>query len=120
METVDQTDNVATIADLKDKWEQLKDVDRARAVHMIHKSGTSLRKLAKDLNCSPTLLRNLNLAAQATVLDLLLARKGKISTRELVRRAEWPRLLGYSRNEKWLNRSERSWFRRSPIPSANG
>jgi hypothetical protein len=46
-----------------------------------------LRQLAKELKCSPTLLRNLNQAAQAPQLDLVLARQRKTSTRELVRRS---------------------------------
>ena len=54
----------------------------------IHKAGTSLRALAKGLNCSPTLISDLNVAAQAPLPDLILARQGKISTRELVRRAK--------------------------------
>ena len=82
METADKTENSASVADLKNKWNQLKDVDRAIAVQNIHKAGTSFRDLAKALNRSPTLLRQLNVAAQAPALDQALARKGKISTRD--------------------------------------
>ena len=46
-EPANQTDNRAGITDLKDKWDRLNDVDRACAVHKIHKAGTSLRDLAK-------------------------------------------------------------------------
>jgi len=76
------------IADLQQKWAGLDNLDRARAVHQIHQSGISLRTLAKDLNCSPSLLCQLNHAAQAPVPDQLLAGNGKISTRELVRRSK--------------------------------
>jgi len=68
--------------------ELMKNVDRARAVRKIHQDGTSLRALAKNLNCSPTLLRHLNLAAQAPNSDQLLARQRKINTRELARRGK--------------------------------
>jgi hypothetical protein len=86
MQTPDQTGNTAAITDLRDRWEQLKDVDRAVAVYKIHEAGTSFRCLAQDLNCSESLLRQLNNAAQAPALDRILARRKKISTRELVRR----------------------------------
>jgi transposase-like protein len=80
--------NSENIATLQKKWPTLNDLDRARAVHQIHQAGTSYRKLAQALHCSESLLRNLNQAAQASALDQALARKGKISTRELVRRAK--------------------------------
>jgi hypothetical protein len=76
------------ITDLQGNWDHLKHVDRARAVHEIHKAGVSLRSLAKALNCSESSLRHLNLAAQAPAHDQALARQGKISTRELARRAK--------------------------------
>jgi lambda repressor-like predicted transcriptional regulator len=76
------------ITDLKGRWDQLKDVDRAGIVHKIHRAGTSLRALARTLVRSEALMRNLNLAAQAPSLDRILARQGKISIRELVRRAK--------------------------------
>jgi transposase-like protein len=88
MEKPDRTDNVASIADLQIEWDQLNDFDRARAVHQFQQSGMSLRQLAKALNCSPSLLRQLDQAAQAPPLDQMLARKGDISTRELVRRSK--------------------------------
>jgi hypothetical protein len=78
----------AAIAYLHNRWTKLGDLDRTRAVHKIHEASTSLRGLAKVLNCSESLRRNLNLAAQAPPLDQAIARKGKISTRELVKRAK--------------------------------
>ena len=80
------SENTAAIAALQKNWSQMKDVDRARAVRKIHQDGTSLRALANDLNCSPTLLRHLNMAALAPTSDQILARQGKISTLELARR----------------------------------
>jgi hypothetical protein len=54
---------------------------------MIHQSGTSLRELTKALNCSPSLLGYLLVALQAPASDRALAHDGRISTRELARRA---------------------------------
>lgn len=86
--TPTDTANVSSaVADLKKMWPDLKDVDRAIAVHALHGQKVSLRKLAKELGCSASLLRNLDKAAQAPQKDIDLARKGQISTRELVRRA---------------------------------
>jgi transposase-like protein len=88
----DRTGNVASIADLQINWDQFNDVDRARAVHQFHQSGVSLRELAKALNCSASLLRQLDQAPQAPPLDQMLARRGEISTRELVRRSRAAKL----------------------------
>jgi hypothetical protein len=71
------------------KWQTLEhDVDRALEVHRIHMAGLSFRELAKELPCSATQLRNLYWAAKAPAGDLALAREGKISIRELVRRSK--------------------------------
>ena len=72
-------------AGLQSQWHTLHDLDRARAVNAIHQAGTSLRELAKTLNCSDSLLRRLRAALQAPLADRLLLRQGKISTNELVR-----------------------------------
>ena len=94
MQTTDKAGNTAAIADLQNKWNRLGDVDRARAVHNIHHARTiSLRSLAKALNCSESLLRQLNKAAQAPVWDRIKARKKEISTRELGRRAKKAKAL---------------------------
>jgi hypothetical protein len=77
-----------SISDLQAKWSKLPNLDRALAVHAIHKAGTSFRELAKALDCSESLLRHLDQAAQAPRVDLLLARKGTVSIRELVRRSK--------------------------------
>src|SRR5665213_4162025 len=78
----------AAISNLQSRWQKLPDLDRARAVYAIHCAGTSLRALAKELNCSPSLLRHLLTALQAPREDRLLARRGEITTNELVRRAK--------------------------------
>jgi hypothetical protein len=75
------------IADLKSKWYTLNDLDRARAVSTIKRSGTSTREIAFHLNCSESLLRHLLTALQAPQDDRDLALCGEISTNELARRA---------------------------------
>ena len=82
------TDTAAAVAELKEKWSNLQDLDRGHAVNAIHQAGTSLRSLAKALTCSPTLLRRLLEVDQAPLEDRLLARQGKISTNELLRRVK--------------------------------
>jgi hypothetical protein len=66
MQTPDQAGNRAAISDLKKNWNRLKAVDRALAVDKIHQAGTSFRSRVKALNRSDSLLRHLNLAAQAS------------------------------------------------------
>ncbi len=75
------------ISGLQSKWDTLDDLDRARAVREIHETGISLRALAKALKRSPSLLRHLLEALQAPPEDQSLARQGKLTTNELVRRA---------------------------------
>ena len=91
------------IADLKAKWHTLNDLDRGRAVSAIQQDGTSIRELAREINCSESLLRHLLIAIQAPAEDRLLARQGKISTNELVRRA---RAAGIRRTGKELESRE--------------
>jgi len=81
------TTTSSAIADLQSQWYTLHDLDRASAVFTIHQAGTSLRELAKALNCSASLLRHLLETLQAPHVDRLLARQYNISTNELVRRA---------------------------------
>ena len=75
------------ILDLQSKWDALGDLDRARAIRTIHQTGISLRELAKTLKRSPSLLRHLLEALEAPPEDQFLARQGKLTTNELVRRA---------------------------------
>ncbi len=80
--------NTRSIAQLQSDWFGLSDLDRARAVLAINQAGISIRKIAKQLHLSESLLRHLLQALQAPASDLDLARQGKISTNELVRRAK--------------------------------
>jgi len=76
------------IAELKVRWPNLRHVlDRADAIFKIHQAGVSLRRLARELNCSDKTLRNLLRARLASPEDRRFARQNKISTRELIRRA---------------------------------
>ena len=81
------SDAYDAISDLQSKWDTLGDLDRARAIRTIHKTGTSLRGLAKALERSPSLLRHLLESLEAPPEDQLLARQGKLTTNELVRRS---------------------------------
>jgi len=81
------TDTSFAIADLQSRRHNLYGLDRAQAIKSIHRSGVSLRKLASFLNCSPSLLTHLLQAGQAPLEDRVLARRGELSTRALVRRA---------------------------------
>jgi transposase-like protein len=78
----------SAVAELQSHWHALPDLDRARAVGAINQSGISLRKIAKHLNCSDSLLRRLLKSLAAPPEDLSLARQGTISTNELVRRSK--------------------------------
>lgn len=81
------SDTSEAIFDLQSKWDTLCDLDRAWAVRAVHQTGTSLRELAKALKRSPSLLRHLIEALGAPPEDQFLARQGKLSTNQLVRRA---------------------------------
>jgi hypothetical protein len=78
-----------TVEDLRARWATLHDLDRAESVKGIQKRGMSIRFLAKELGlCTESHLRYLITAARAPVPDRMLARGGKISTGELVRRSK--------------------------------
>ena len=81
-------DDIRRHSESSTKRDALPDLDRARAVRAIHKPGTSLRQLAKALKRSPTLLRHLLEALGAPPEDQLLARQGKLTTNEPVRRSK--------------------------------
>ena len=80
--------NSSSIAQLQSDWFKFSDLDRASAVQSIKQSGVSIRKVAARLQFSEALLRHLLQALQAPACDQVLARQGKISTNELVRRAK--------------------------------
>jgi hypothetical protein len=75
------------IAALQSQWHTLHDLDRAKAVLAINKSGVSTREIALHLHLSESLLRHLLTALQAPPEDRSLARQGRMSTNEVVRRA---------------------------------
>ena len=80
--------NIPAIAQLQSDWFRFSDLDRASAVLAINQTGTSTRKVAAQLQLSESLLRHLLLTLKAPACDRDLARQGKISTNELVRRAK--------------------------------
>ncbi len=90
-------DTSAAISDLKSKWQTLHALDRARDIEKIHKAGTSLRSLARELECGESGFRHLLEARHAPLEDQILARKNEISTNELVLRAK---AAGTRREEK--------------------
>lgn len=102
-----------TVEDLRDQWDKLHDLDRAESVKKIKKPDTSIRRLAELLGHSESNLRNLLKAAKAPAADLELARAGKISTRELVKRAKQAaeaeaQEIKASQNE-WCAREAKKW-----------
>ncbi len=80
--------NVSAIAQLQSDWFSFSDLDRASALLVLKQSGISIRGVAAQLHLSESLLRRLLQALKAPACDLDLARKGNISTNELVRRAK--------------------------------
>ena len=79
----------AALAGLQKRWPELtSDVDKASAVYTVYCLKVSARVLAENLGCSATLIRNLLRVAKAPAADKFLARKGKIGTRELLRRSK--------------------------------
>ena len=63
------------IHQLQTNWAKLGDLDRAKAVKTIHRSGMSIRHIATQLNCSDALLRHLLTALEAPIEDRVLARQ---------------------------------------------
>jgi transposase-like protein len=123
-----------SVDDLRARWGTLHDLDRAEAVKRMSEAGKSIRSLAKELGRSASLLRYLLIAANAPSSDRVQARRGEISTRELVRRsraaekleAEKARLGEERRRAKeskkwstlicaWLNEQELAWAHQENI-----
>lgn len=77
-----------TIEQLRAEWKDFHDLDRAEAVRSIHDSGPSIREIGRQLHVSDSGLCRLLVALDAPVEDKLLARKGEITTSELVRRSK--------------------------------
>jgi lambda repressor-like predicted transcriptional regulator len=121
----------SAVADLQSQWHTLHDLDRASAVFAIHRTGTSLRELAKALNCSESLLRHLLAALQAPPADRFLARKNKTSTNELARRSKAAGIRRFSmhREAREFERAQASlqgcrnicdWLVKEGIPGSYG
>lgn len=75
----------SAVVELQCRWTNLCDLDRAQAVLSIQQEGMSLRELARQLKCSPSLLSYLLRVAQAPAEDRERARRGEMSTRALAR-----------------------------------
>ena len=75
------------IENLRERWHQLHDIDRALAIREIVHLGVSRRRLALEIGFSEGLLRHLLKALDAMPSDIELAGQNVISTNELVRRA---------------------------------
>jgi hypothetical protein len=80
--------NAPSITQLQSDWFGFCDLDRAIAVRALKQTGISVRSIAGQLHFSESLLRHLLNALLAPARDQALAREGKISTNELVRRAK--------------------------------
>jgi transposase-like protein len=76
------------ISQLQSDWLQFHDLDRARAVAAIRRSGTSIRQIARGLGFSESNLRRLLETLQASPEDQDFARHHEISTNELIRRGQ--------------------------------
>ena len=72
--------NSSKISQLHSNWSQLHDLDRAKAVANLRRSGISIRSIARQLGCSESLLRHLLLALRAPAVDLAAARNGDQQT----------------------------------------
>ena len=77
-----------SISQLKSKWLQLSDVDRAHAVAAIRRSGVFIREIARGLDSNDSNLRRLLKTLDASLDDQDLARRKQISTNELIRRGQ--------------------------------
>lgn len=90
-------------ADLKAKWHELSDLDRAKAVRDLKQSGLSTRAIALEIAASEASLRRLLEALQAPLVDQGLASEGKISTNELIRRAKAAKVIRAAKQGEALN-----------------
>lgn len=82
------TSQLAAVDQLKHDWPHISDLDRAKAVADLRRSGLSIRYIARRIERSASLLSHLLRALLAPAADLALALQGKLTTNELVRRAE--------------------------------
>jgi lambda repressor-like predicted transcriptional regulator len=77
-----------SIERLRQDWDEMHPLDRAKTIAAIRRSGTSIRQIARQTGHSATLLRHLLMAQLAPKADIELARNGKASINELVRKAK--------------------------------
>lgn len=78
----------AMTSQLQADWIDLHDLDRARRIAAIKRTGASNYQIAAGLKFSESTVRNLLWTLKAPAEDQLLARHNPVSTRELVRRAK--------------------------------
>lgn len=77
-----------SVAQIKRDWDQLRPIDRAERVAKIKRRGHSNRDIGRNLDVPESTLRSYLLALQAPAEDIELARQGKLSISQLVRRAK--------------------------------
>lgn len=87
-------------------WNQLSDLGRAEALAAIKQTGVSTRQIARHLDKSEALLRRLLNVLDAPAADWAAARKGQLSTNELVRRAKAESARKSAQREKDLKRDK--------------
>jgi hypothetical protein len=90
------------VSELKTKWINLHDLDRAAAVRTIQKSGISIRHIAAQLDKPDSSLRRLLIMLDAPADDRFLFRRGKIAGNELVRRSKAAALKRVSQHREEL------------------
>jgi len=123
--------NGSKISQLQSNWSQLHDLDRAKAVANLRRSGISIRSIARQLGCSESLLRHLLLALWAPAVDLAAARNGTLSTNEVVRRtkAEGTRRQQKQSKNRELNRKRKvtkaskaisDWLKKEHLDESRG
>ena len=72
------------VTELKKAWSDLDDMDRAVRITQILDAGVGRRALARAVGCSEGLIRQLRIAADATNDEKQQARRGELSTRQLI------------------------------------
>lgn len=93
---------ILTVEQLRCEWINLHDLDRAAAVRAINKAGLPIRQIATQLHKPESGLRRLLVALDAPAEDKMLARKGEITTSELVRRSKAAGRARAARNREEL------------------
>ena len=76
-----------SLVQLRNDWDKMHPLDRAKAVRAHKQAGMHVREISRQIGRPDSSLRHLLIALEAPAADIWLARKGKISINELVRRA---------------------------------